>query len=72
MRNTKLNGSNKLFKKLFNLLQRDLKIVLFTEENINEKLAKRLKKSTYAKDNEFVKLFNDVDYKFFKEIKKFL
>ena len=59
-------------KKLLNLLQRDSKIVLFTEENINEKLVKRLKKSTYAKDNEFVKLFNDVDYTFFKEIKKFL
>lgn len=72
MRNTKLNGSNKLFKKLFNLLQRDSKTVLFTEENINEKLVKRLQKPTYAKDNEFVKLFNDVDYKFFKEIKKFL
>ena len=72
MRNTKLNGSNKLLKKLLNLLQRDSKIVLFTEENINEKLVKRLKKSTYAKDNEFVKLFNDVDYTFFKEIKKFL
>ena len=42
MRNTKLNGINKLFKKLFNLLQRDSKIVLFTEENINEKLVKRL------------------------------
>lgn len=72
MRNAKLNGSNKLLKKLLNLLQRDSKIVLFTEENINEKLVKRLKKSTYAKDNEFVKLFNDVDYTFFKEIKKFL
>ena len=42
MRNTKLNGINKLFKKLFNLLQRDSKIVLFTEENMNEKLVKRL------------------------------
>lgn len=62
-----MNGSNKKFKKLFNALQRDSKRVLFTEENINEKLFNRLKKSTYEKANEFVKLFNDVDYKFFKE-----
>lgn len=62
-----MNGSNKKFKKLFNALQRDSKRVLFTEENINEKVFNRLKKSTYGKANEFVKLFNDVDYKFFKE-----
>ena len=62
-----MNGSNKKFKKLFNALQRDSKRVLFTEENINEKVFNRLKKSTCGKANEFVKLFNDVDYKFFKE-----
>lgn len=54
-----MNGSNKKFKKLFNALQTDSKRVLFTEENINEKVLKRLKKSTYINDNEFVNLFND-------------
>lgn len=41
-----MNGSNKKLKKLFNSLQRDSKSVLFTEENITEKVLKRLKKST--------------------------
>lgn len=65
-----MNGSNKKHKKLFGLLQRDLKSVLFTEENINEKVLKRYKKSTCEKYNEFLKLFNDADYKPFDENKK--
>ena len=43
-----MNRSNKKLKKLFNSLQADSKRVLFTEENINEKVLNRLKKSTYG------------------------
>ena len=53
-----MNETNKRLKKLANFLQRDSKSILFTEENINEKVLKRLKKSTYINDNEFVNLFN--------------
>ena len=45
-------------KKLFKNLQRDLKNVLFTKEKIDDKVLKKLKKSLYKKDNEFVNLFN--------------
>ena len=51
-------------------MQRDSGSVLFTEENVNEKVLKRGKKFTYAKDNEFVKLFNNIDHKSFKENEK--
>ena len=37
-------------KKLFRRLQTDAKSVLFTEENINDKLLKKIKKSRYEKD----------------------
>ena len=50
-------------KKLFNSLQIDSKSVLFTEEKLNAKLLKRLKKSTYKKDKEFVKDFNLLENK---------
>ena len=50
-------------KKLFNSLQIDSKSVLFTEEKLNDKLLKRLKKSTYKKDKEFVKDFNLLENK---------
>ena len=43
-------------KKLFKKLQTDAKSVLFTEETINEKILKKLKKSRYNKDIEFVNL----------------
>ena len=43
-------------KKLFKSFQRDAKSVLFTGENINDKLLK--KKSKYEKDIESVKLFD--------------
>ena len=36
--------------KLFKSLQKDVKSVLLTEENINDKLLKRIKKSKYEKD----------------------
>ena len=45
-------------KTLFRNLQRDAKSVLFTEEKINEKLFKKLKKSKYDKDINFVNLFD--------------
>ena len=45
-------------KKLFKNLQRDLKYVLFAKEKIDDKVLKKLKKSLYKKDNEFVNLFN--------------
>ena len=49
-------------KKLFKKLQSDAKSVLFTEEIINEKMIKKLKKLTYVRDKEFVNLFaNSVD-----------
>ena len=44
-------------KKLFKSLQTDAKSVLFTEENINNKLLKKKKNqnSKYEKDIEYVK-----------------
>ena len=57
-------------KELFKSLQRDEKSVLFTEESINNKLLKRLKKSNYVRDNEFGKLFFIVDFSFLEENKK--
>ena len=58
-------------KTLFKSLQREEKIVLFTEESIDNKLLKRLKKSNYVRDNEFAKLFATVDFSFLEENKKF-
>ena len=58
-------------KKLFKSLQREEKIVLFTEKSIDNKLLKRLKKSNYVRDNEFAKLFATVDFSFLEENKKF-
>ena len=45
-------------KKLFNRLQVDSKSVLFVQDQINDKLLKKLKKSKYKKDKEFVNSFN--------------
>ena len=45
-------------KKLFRRLQTDAKSVLLTKENVNDKLLKKIKKSRYEKDIEFVKLFD--------------
>ena len=45
-------------KKLFKRLQTGAKNVLFTEENINDRLLKKIKMSKYEKDIEFVKLFD--------------
>ena len=39
-------------------MQTDAKSVLFTKENVNDKLFKNIKKSKYEKDIEFVKLFD--------------
>ena len=44
-------------KKIFKKLQTDAKSVLFTEEIINEKMFKKLKKSAYVGDKEFTNLF---------------
>lgn len=65
-----MNGSNKKHKKLFGLLQRDLKSVLFTEENINEKVLKRYKKSTCEKYNEFLKYLMTLIINLLMKIKK--
>ena len=48
---------NKL-KKLFDKLQVDSKTVVFVQEQINDKLLKKLKNSKYKKDKEFVNSFN--------------
>ena len=49
-------------EKLFKKLQTDAKSMLFTEETINEKMLKKLKKSTYVRHKEFVNLsVNSVD-----------
>ena len=51
---TKIWGKNLLTMneliKLFKSLQKDVKSVLLTEENINDKLLKRIKKSKYEKE----------------------
>ena len=49
-------------KKLFKKLQTDARSVLFTEETINNKVLKKLKKSKYNKDIEFVNLFKSNIY----------
>ena len=56
-------------KKLFKSLQRDEKNVFFTEESINNKVIKRLKKSNYVRDNDFTKLFATLDFSFLEENK---
>ena len=50
-------------------MQTDAKSVLFTEENINDKLLKKIKNSNYEKDIEFVKLF-DRNLNFLEDEKK--
>ena len=45
-------------KKLFNRVQVDSKSVLFVQDQINDKLLKKLTKSTYKNDKEFVNSFN--------------
>ena len=50
-------------KKLFRRLQTDANSALFTEENINDKLLKKINKSRCENDIEFVKLFErNVNY----------
>ena len=50
-------------KQLFNKLQIDGKSVLFMQEQLNEKLLKKLNKSKYEKDKEFVNIFISLDDK---------
>ena len=58
-----LNGTMIEPKKLFKKQQTDAKNVLFTEETINDKILKKLKKSKYNKDIEFVNSFkNNIDF----------
>ena len=45
-------------KKLFNKLRVDSKSVVFIQEQLNDKLLKKLKNSKYEKDKEFVNRFN--------------
>ena len=45
-------------KKLFNKVQVDSKSVVFIQEQLNDKLLKKLKNSKYEKDKEFVNRFN--------------
>ena len=45
-------------KKLFNKLQVDSKSVVFIQEQLNDKLLKKLKNPKYEKDKEFVNRFN--------------
>ena len=45
-------------KKLFNELQVNTKSVVFIQEQLNDKLLKKLKNSKYEKDKEFVNRFN--------------
>ena len=50
-------------KNFFGQLQMDAKSVLFTEETINKKVLKKLKKSRYVRDKDFVNLFeNNIDF----------
>ena len=50
-------------KKVFGQLQMDANSILFTEETINENVLKKLKKSKYVRDKDFVNLFaNNVDF----------
>ena len=50
-------------KKLFNKLQADSKSVVFIQEQLNDKLLKKLKNSKYEKDKEFVNRFNLLENK---------
>ena len=50
-------------KKLFNKLQIDSKSVLFTIEQLNEKMSKKLKRSLHVKNKEFFNLFSLLENK---------
>ena len=58
-------------KKLFNKLLIDSKSVLFTIEQLNEKVLKKVKKSLYVKEKKFFNLFSLLENKddFDKDIK---
>ena len=45
-------------KKLFNKFQTDSKSVVFIQDQLNDKLLKKLKNSKYEKDKQFVNRFN--------------
>ena len=50
-------------KKVFRQLQMDAKSILFTKEIINKKVLKKLKKSKYIRDKDFVNLLeNNIDF----------
>ena len=50
-------------KKVFRQLQMDAKSILFTKEIINKKVLKKLKKSKYIRDKDFVNLLeNNTDF----------
>ena len=48
-------------KNIFEKLKTDPKSVLFSEEKIDKRLLKKLKKSSYGKDNLLLKLINLVE-----------
>ena len=50
-------------KKFFNKLQVDSTNVVFVQEQLNDKLLKKLKNSKYEKNKEFVNRFNLLKYK---------
>ena len=54
-------------KKLFDNLKIEPGSVLFSEERIDNKLLKKLKKSKYGKDRELLKLVNLADSKCFSD-----
>ena len=56
-------------EKLFRRLQTNTKCVLFTEENINDKLLRKIWKPRYKKGIEFIKLF-DRNAKFLEDEKR--
>ena len=52
---------NKRIQNLFGNLQKDSKSVFYSISNLSRTLSNKAKKSTYAKDNAFVNLCNQLE-----------
>ena len=57
------NETNNRIKNLFSNLQKDSKSVFYSVSNLSKTLLNKAKKSTYAKDNVFVNLYNQLEDK---------
>ena len=59
------NEKNKRIQNLFRTIQKDPKSVFYSISNLSRSILNKAKKSTYAKDNVFVNLYNQLEDKNF-------